>query len=75
MNIVFAFLLALFVAWVIIRPHQRYGSSKLFSEVPELKNDRKVQQAQMLDDLELDYATGKVDADEYKRAKAQLSRA
>lgn len=69
------FLLALVCAFLLIRPHLYSKAITTETETISQSNllDQKERCLQVLKDLELDLATGKLEEDEYSRMKTSVS--
>ena len=70
-------LLTIAFAWLLIRPHLSQAladtqSANLDSALDYATADRKTRLVQLLKDLELDFATAKIDQREYDQAKNSL---
>ncbi len=64
---------ALIVAWAIISPLLRKEVGAMAAPSPYLTlKDQSERCAQVLRDLELDYSTHKISADDYQKTKASL---
>lgn len=73
--LVACFVLTLAVSWWVLRPHfDANGSTSSFQDttVQATLNDQRERCVQVLKDLELDLATGKLSADEYARMRASV---
>ena len=69
--------LALLVAWMLVLPHLSAPTETLTSVVPggSLQSliDQKERCVQVLKDLELDYAMGKLEEEDYTETRRRLS--
>ena len=74
MMIVITFLLAAGCAWFILQPQRSVKLEKAGAALFDGTHDEEERLRQMIKDLELDYATGKVAHDEYERMKETIIR-
>ena len=73
--VVACFVLTLAVSWWVLRPHfdpSLSASSLSDAPVQTTLQDQRERCVQVLKDLELDLATGKLSADEYARMRASV---
>jgi len=75
MTITFSLLLCFLVIWFLLKPHLSFATNS--SILPEDINvnalyDEKNRHLQVLHDLELDYATSKISADDYEQSREAI---
>lgn len=74
MAAVFCFSLSAAVMWFLIRPHFDENESGVSASpvIDSVLSDQRERCVQVLKDLELDLATGKLNAEEYARMRASV---
>lgn len=73
MTLFASLLLTIAITWLLVRPHlSQCNTAFVPAPASEQLHDSKSRLVQLLKDLELDFATGKVSAEEHTQIKAQL---
>ena len=78
MGLLLSIVLAFFVAWLLIKPHlepEAVASAAAGNGSSSLQGlfDQKQRCVQVIKDLDLDFSTGKISAQDYDRMRAGLS--